>query len=117
MDFRLKHREEDRSQERFKFHCNISFGTGRQVNEGRVLNLSEGGCLVESSVSVKEGDIVQLRLSLPGPEPPMRVPRAAVRWTKGIQFGVEFLELEEKDRVRLKRLLATQDDPWTQYQG
>jgi hypothetical protein len=114
MEFRLEHREEARSHERFKFHCNIIFDTGKQVNEGRILNLSEGGCLVESSVSVKAGDTLLLRIALPGPEPPLRVPRAAVRWTKGIQFGVEFMELEEKNRVRLKRLLTPEDDPWTQ---
>lgn len=117
MDFRLKHREEARSHERCKFHCNIILDTGKQVTVGRVLNLSEGGCLVERSVSVKEEDAVQLRFFLPGPEPPMHVPRAAVRWTKGIQFGIEFMELEEKDRVRLKRLLTPQDDPWIQSYG
>lgn len=88
MDYRLEQRVEARSTERIKFHCNIILDTGKQVNEGRILNLSEGGCLVESSVSVKVGDNLQLRLSLPGPEPPMRVPRAAVRWTKGFSSAL-----------------------------
>lgn len=114
MDYRLEQRVEARSAERIKFHCNIILDTGKQVNEGRVLNLSVGGCLVESAVSVTVGDTLQLRLSLPGPELPLRVPRAAVRWTKGGQFGVEFIELEETDRVRLKRILTPQDDPWSQ---
>jgi len=117
VDYRLEQRGEARSAERIKFHCNIILDTGKQVNEGRVLDLSGGGCLVESSVSVKVGDNLQLRLSLPGPELPMRVPRAAVRWTKGFQFGVEFLSLEEKDRVRLTHLLTPHDDPWSQSYG
>jgi hypothetical protein len=61
----------------------IVLASGRQVGEGRVLDISERGCLVESSLRVKVGDTVQLRLSLPGPGPSIRVPRAAVRWSQG----------------------------------
>ena len=119
MDFQLEpdktaRSHESRSHERIKFHCSVILDIGKQVDEGRILDLSVQGCLVESSVSVKVGANLQLRISLPGPEPPLRVPCATVRWTKGFQFGVEFMELEETDRVRLNRVLTGYDDPWSQ---
>lgn len=117
MDFRLEQRGEARAAERIKFHCNIFLDTGKQLNEGRVVDLSEGGCLVESPVSGKVGDSLQLRLSLPGPGRPKRVPRAAVRWTKGIEFSVEFLSLEETERVRLTHLLTAHADAWSDAYG
>ena len=118
MDFQLEpdqtaRSQERRSQERMKFHCSVILDIGKQVDEGRILDVSVGGCLVESSVSVKVGDTLQLRIALSEPEPPLRVPCATVRWTKGFQFGVEFMELEETDRVRLTRVLTPQGDPWS----
>ena len=43
----------------------------------------------------------------------MRLSRAAVCWAQGFRFGVEFLEMEEKDRARLNRFITVQADPWT----
>jgi PilZ domain-containing protein len=101
-----------RSGERIAIQCSIVLANGIQVGDGRVLDMSGHGCLVESSVPVKVGDNIQVRLSLPEPEPSMRVPRAAVRWTQGFRFGVEFIGMEEKDRVRLNRFVALQGDLW-----
>ena len=100
--------EESRSSERIALQCSIILASGRQVGEGQVLNISDRGCLGESSVSVKAGDYLQLRFSLHESEPSMRVSRAAVCWTQGFRFGVEFLGMEEKDRARLKRFIALQ---------
>jgi hypothetical protein len=104
---------ESRSNERIALQCSIVLASGIQVGEGQVLNISGGGCLVESSVSVKAGDYLQLRFSLHESEPSMRVSRAAVCWAQGFRFGVEFLGMEEKDRARLNRFVTLQGgDPW-----
>jgi hypothetical protein len=104
---------ESRSSERFTFQCSIILASGMQVGEGQVLNMSGSGCLVESSVPVKVGDNLQLRLSFHKPEPSMRVSRAAVCWVQGLRFGVEFIGMEEKDRARLNRFVTLQGgDPW-----
>ncbi|MBU6480108.1 MAG: PilZ domain-containing protein [Nitrospirae bacterium] len=101
-----------RSSERIVLHCSIVLASGIQVGEGRVLDMSRSGCLMESSVPLKVGDNLQLRLSLPEPEPSMRVSRAVVRWAQGLRFGVEFIGMEEKDRVRFSRFVTLQGDPW-----
>jgi hypothetical protein len=114
MDFRLEQRGEARAAERIKFHCNIFLDTGKQLNEGRVVDLSEGGCLVESPVSGKVGDNLQLRLSLPvdlDGRGVCRVQLSAGR--RGVQFSVEFLSLEETVRVCLTHLLTAHADAWS----
>ncbi len=96
----------DKFSKRMTNQYPIVLASDRQVGEGRVLDISECDCLVESSLLVKVGDAVQLRLSLPRREPSIRVPRAAVRWTDGSKFVVDFIEMEEKSRVRLNHFLA-----------
>ena len=61
---------ESRASERIPLQCSIVLASGIQVGEGQVLNMSDRGCLVESSVSVKAGDYLQLRFSLHESEPP-----------------------------------------------
>jgi hypothetical protein len=97
---------DSRASERFAFQCFIILASGMQVGEGRTLNMSECGCLVESSLPVKVGDNLQLRLSFHESEPSMRVPRAAVCWVQGPRFGVEFIGIEEKDRARINRYVT-----------
>jgi len=109
---------ESRSSERFAFQCAIVLASGLQVGEGQTLNMSERGCLVESSLPVKVGDNLQLRLSFHDSEPSMRVPRAAVCWVHGLRFGLEFIGIEEKDRARLTRFVTLLGgDPWARTYG
>jgi PilZ domain-containing protein len=112
MDSRQKEIGEARSSERIPLQCSIVLASGIQVGEGQVLNMSDRGCLVESSVSVKAGDYLQLRFSLHESEPSMRVSQAAVCWAQGFRFGVEFIEMEEKERARLNHYVSLQGDPW-----
>lgn len=112
MDSHQKQIGETRSSERIALQCSIVLASGIQVGEGQVLNMSERGCLVESSVLVKAGDYLQLRFSLPESEPSMHVSRATVCWAQGLRFGVEFIEMEEKDRARFNHFVSLQADPW-----
>jgi hypothetical protein len=104
---------DSRASERFAFRCSLALAHGMQVGEGWTLDMSECGCLVESSLPVKVGDTLQLRLFFHKSEPSMRVSRAVVRWVQGPRFGVQLIGIEEKDRVRLNRYLTLLGgDPW-----
>ncbi len=104
---------EARSSERIAFQCTLVFANGRQVGEGRVLDVSAHGCLVESPVPVKVGDDLQLRLVRPDSDLSVCVSLAAVRWAQGLQFGVRFIKVDEKHYVRLNHFVAhVQQDPW-----
>src|SRR5215213_3774772 len=84
------------------------FAVKEEVGQGRVLNLTNPGCLIESSVVVKQGDYLKLKLLLDGLKSPLLVTGGAVRWTKGTQFGVEFIEMTEAERLKLDQFLSKQ---------
>lgn len=103
-----------RSRERLPIQCSIVIANGVQVGEGWVLDVSMRGCLVEGSVRVTVGDRLQLRLCLPEAAaiPFICVSVAIVRWTQDSRFGVEFMRVDEKYHVYLKRFITQQADPW-----
>lgn len=103
---------EARSSERIALQCSIVIANGIQVGEGRVLDVSVRGCLVEGPVLVRVGDHLQLRLFLPDSDLSMCVSLAAVRWAQGLRFGVEFIEVDEKHRACLNHFVSLQADPW-----
>ena len=56
--------------------------------------------------AVKKGDSLQLKLFLSGVKPSIDVALAGVRWTSGFQFGVECIEMKEKDQRQLNKVIA-----------
>jgi hypothetical protein len=81
--------------------CNVILAGDQSFCEGRVLDVSLPGCLVECVHALRVGDYVQLRLFLPDQATPMNVPLAAVRWVDSARVGVEFIRSSEEDQVRL----------------
>jgi hypothetical protein len=105
---------DSRAHERFALRCSIALARGLRVGEGWTLDMSECGCLVESSLPVKVGDNLQVRLTFHRSEPSMRVSLAVVRWVQGFRFGVQFIGIEEQARARLNRyLFLLGGDPWS----
>jgi hypothetical protein len=76
------------------------------LTEGRVLDITAPGCLIESSRIVTKGQYLQLTMFLPGLKSPLEVKLGAVRWTKGNRFGVEFIQMEQNERRMLNRFMA-----------
>ncbi len=85
---------------------------GRHIGEGRILDVSKHGCLVERPALVKAGDHLELRLFLPETRPFVSVSSAVIRWTHGLRFGVEFMEVGETHQDRLHHFLALRADLW-----
>lgn len=83
----------------------VSFLGDFGVGEGRLLNLSLGGCAIESETP-PELDTVPLRVHLPSQDPPIEVEMAEVTWTAGRNFGVRFLHLEASQERLLHCLIA-----------
>lgn len=77
------------------------FANDAMTGEGRVIDLSLPGCLLETPISVRHGQYVQLKLSLPDKKPPINVPLAVVRWVAGNRIGLEFIRSSEEDQARL----------------
>lgn len=96
---------EDRYSPRVPIECAAVFSGESGIGEGRVLDVSLPGCLIESPEAAKSGDYVRLKLCLPDGQPAVDVPLAVVRWAKGNRLGVEFIRSSAEDAVRLNRFV------------
>ena len=96
---------ESRYSARIPVECSVVFAGEAVIGEGRVIDISLPGCLMESPESPKPGDYVQLKLFLPDQQPAIRVPLAVVRWAEGLRVGVEFIRSSEDDQQRLTRFV------------
>ena len=82
--------------------------TGGHAGIGIVYNLGMGGCKVVSDLTVKNGALLTVHLQTPGQPIAITIQAATVQWILELEFGVEFLEMQERDRARLEQFLATQ---------
>ncbi len=74
--------------------------------KGVVLDLSTGGGAVRTAVPMADASYVRLLLHPPHAEAPIKVELAAVRWTKGETFGLEFICMNADQQKRLRDFLA-----------
>jgi len=75
--------------------------TGR----GIVRELSRVGCRILGNDPVVAGETLSVRLSLPTCPKPVLIEPATVQWVKGLEFGVAFGHLDEREVERLRRML------------
>jgi hypothetical protein len=95
-----------RYKERIRLKIPVIFTMGSQVGEGRVLDITIPGCLIESPVTVQKAQSLQLKMCLPGLRTPFTVTLGVIRWTNGKQFGVEFIKMDESQRLLLNSFMA-----------
>jgi len=81
------------------------------IREGTMFDLSARGCAVTSVSSVQPGSAVRILIRATDLGSPITIESAAVRWSQGGEFGVEFLGLSEIDQRRLHRLLQVATTP------
>lgn len=93
-----------RKYPRIAVHFPISF-TGDRDGEGVVSNLSLGGCHVKSGTTVDRKDYLTVRLHHSPHERPIEIDVAVVRWSRGVDFGLEFISLLPEEQERLERFL------------
>jgi hypothetical protein len=93
---------DDRYSPRVSVDCTAIFAGESVRGEGRVLDVSLPGCLIESSEAATPGDYIWLKLGFPDGKQSLDVPLAVVRWVQGNRIGVEFIRSSEEDGARLK---------------
>lgn len=92
-----------RKYPRIHVDCPIAF-EGDQSGEGRISNVSRGGCHVISDTIVGRKDYLTVRLYHAFHQP-LVIDVAAVRWSSNTGFGLEFLSVSAAEEDRLKRFL------------
>lgn len=99
---------EKRRQPRFttQFKSSFSTSTTHEEGQGRTLDISRGGCKVQSPIRVTPGMRFECRLYVPGLDWPLRVDEAVVRWADGEVFGMEFVRLRPEEQAKLIQFLT-----------
>ncbi|MDH5251682.1 MAG: PilZ domain-containing protein [Nitrospira sp.] len=80
-------------------------GPSRVEWAGTVMNLSKGGCLIQTKATVYSGMTVSLRFEIPGEPAPILVERAAVRWNRNNEIGLGFISVGQPHLERLERMI------------
>lgn len=95
-----------RQYQRHQIRLLVSFAGDELSERGVIVDLSFGGCKVESLACVLPGDFLGMLIEVPGRDVPLEVELCAVRWSVGRTFGVEFIRMQASQQALLKRLLA-----------
>lgn len=75
-------------------------------DDGTLLDLSRQGARLRINRLFEPGQKLGLMLNLPWDEPAIEVRLGAVKWMKDNHVGIEFLKIEDDDRVSLDVFLA-----------
>ena len=84
----------------------LSFSGGRIRGEGHVVDLSMGGCMIQSRAHVKVDDIFYLEIALPEQQHPVEV-AAIVRSVSSRGIAFQFLR-KSQDNKRLQAFIHSQ---------
>jgi len=102
--------QERRVQPRFTTQFRSTLSGQDEEGHGRTLDISSGGCKIESDMKVAKGATFECRLHVPGLDWPLRIDQAVVRWVEGKTFGIEFTRLSLEELSKLNTVLAYLDD-------
>jgi hypothetical protein len=95
----------------------VTLAVNGLIGQGRLLNVSVPGCLLETTMPLVAGYFVQLRIPLGTHQ--ILVELAAVRWVHESSVGVEFIRMSEADQARLCRHVGfmprrTRQNQWSE---
>jgi PilZ domain len=90
---------------RVQFRTTFSVSS-RLEGTGIMLDLSTGGCRIESPVTVEPGVSLELRIYAPDVEWPLMVEAASVQWVSGQTFGLAFFRITETEHQRLGQVIS-----------
>ncbi len=98
--------DERRVQPRFTTQFRSTFSGHKREGQGRTLDISAGGCKIESDMKVEPGSKFECRLHVPGLDWPLRIDEATVRWVDGRSFGIAFSRIVPEELAKLKTVLS-----------
>ena len=99
--------EDRRVMPRLRVQFRTTFSvSSRLEGTGIMLDLSTGGCRIESPVTVEPGVSLELRIYAPDVEWPLMVEAASVQWVSGQTFGLAFFRITETEHQRLGQVIS-----------
>jgi c-di-GMP-binding flagellar brake protein YcgR len=92
--------EAERRGRRVALSCRVFFfGDHDYEGEGRVLDISTGGCQISAHEMLPVGKVLKLSLFLNDHQWPLRIDEAIVRWAKEGTYGLEFTSIRPAQRT------------------
>ena len=96
-----------RAMPRVRVQFRTTFAVATKLEgTGHMLDLSMGGCRIESSVTMEPGVSLELRIYAPNVEWPLMVEAASVQWVSGQTFGLAFFRITEAEQQRLGQVIS-----------
>lgn len=96
-----------RRHARVRIHRRVDYHHAGGHGQGKLVDLSLGGCRIEGVSAGASGTRLRLQLWLPDQAHPVKIELAAVQWVKHDQFGVRFLQVSPDARVRLAQVFQS----------
>ena len=99
--------EDRRATPRFRvqFRTTVS-GPTQTEGTGIMLDLSTGGCRLESPLTLEPGLALELRVYVPGLEWPLMIDGANVQWLSGPIVGLAFFRISPTEQQRLDEVIT-----------
>ena len=109
---------EQRKNLRFHVQFRSAFSSIAMVGgEGSLVDLSIRGCRIESLTDVQPGASLEVRIAAIEHESPIQIQQALVRWSRGRQFGLEFVTMAPEEWARLQHTVKQIEmEPYEQAQ-
>ena len=99
--------EDRRAMPRLRVQFRTTFsGSTMLEGTGVMLDLSTGGCRIESPFIMVPGFSVELRIYAPDIEWPLMIEAASVQWVSGQIFGLAFFRITETEQQRLEQVIS-----------
>ena len=95
-----------RQYERIPIKFPVTFVGEKASGAGTITHLSLGGCALESSLTLWEGMVFNLRLQPPDVSPAITIETAVVRSVRPPIAGLEFLRTSPTEQYRLIQLMS-----------
>ena len=86
---------------RFPLQCAVTYNAGPFQEQGTIWNVSCTGWRLSGDLPMRPGETLSLTVTLPN-EQRIAVPEAVVRWSRGQEFAVENVLIEQHNHVRLQ---------------
>ena len=97
---------ERRIQPRFTTQFRSTFSGSQNEGNGRTLDLSIGGCKIESETVVGQGEKFECRLHIPDLDWPIMIDEATIRWVEGKTFGLAFTRIRSGEQDKITALIS-----------
>ena len=99
--------EDRRAMPRLRVQFRTTFsGSTMLEGTGVMLDLSTGGCRIQSPFIMVPGFSVELRIHVPDLDWPLMIDAASVQWVSGETFGLAFIRIRDTERQRLGQVIS-----------